>query len=146
MDEEFIPKLFDAFTQEDGSSTNKYGSTGLGMAITKNLVEMMNGDIKVFSKKDVGSRFTVTLTFINIDRGDDVQKPGSIKPNQLSVLVVSDNTVTVSYSRIELSKSGISVEIAGSAEEAIEKVKVNEARRKDYNIVLVDREMRSETP
>ncbi|MBE6014246.1 MAG: response regulator [Lachnospiraceae bacterium] len=142
MDEEFIPKLFDAFTQEDGSSTNKYGSTGLGMAITKNLVEMMNGDIKVFSKKDVGSRFTVTLTFINIDRGDDVQKPGSIKPNQLSVLVVSDNTVTVSYSRIELSKSGISVEIAGSAEEAIEKVKVNEARRKDYNIVLVDREMR----
>ena len=49
MSQEYLPKLFDAFSQEDSSSTNRYGSTGLGMAITKNIVEMMNGEIEVTS-------------------------------------------------------------------------------------------------
>jgi signal transduction histidine kinase len=63
MDKEFIPKIFDSFSQEDMTVVNKYGSTGLGMAITKNLVDMMNGKIEVESKKGVGSEFRVTLTF-----------------------------------------------------------------------------------
>ena len=62
MDQEFIPKIFDAFTQEDSSRRNKYGSTGLGMAITKNIVELMNGTISVESEKGVGTEFTVTIT------------------------------------------------------------------------------------
>ena len=60
MNPEFIPILFDAFTQEDSSSTNKFGSTGLGMPITKSIVEMMNGNIEVESEKGVGTTFTVT--------------------------------------------------------------------------------------
>ncbi len=65
MSEEFIPKLFDTFTQENSNRNNKYGSTGLGMAIAKNIVELMNGTIKVESKKNVGTRFTVTVTLTN---------------------------------------------------------------------------------
>ena len=61
MDPEFIPKIFETFTQEDGSNTNKYGGSGLGMAITKNLVEMMGGEILVESEKGKGTKFTVTV-------------------------------------------------------------------------------------
>ena len=65
MDQDFLPKIFDPFSQEDGSTKNKYGSTGLGMAITKNIVEMMNGTISVESEKGVGTAFTVFVTLKN---------------------------------------------------------------------------------
>ncbi|MBR6045464.1 MAG: amino acid permease [Ruminococcus sp.] len=61
MDKEYIPKIFESFSQEDATTTNKYGGSGLGMAITKNFVEMMNGEIQVESEKGVGSVFTVTV-------------------------------------------------------------------------------------
>ena len=62
MSKEFIPKLFDPFSQEDLSTKTIYGSTGLGMSISKNIVEMMNGEINVMSEKDVGTTFIVTVT------------------------------------------------------------------------------------
>ena len=65
MDEDFLPKLFDAFTQEDTSRSSRYGSTGLGMAITKSIVELMNGTIDVASQKGVGSEFTIVVTLPN---------------------------------------------------------------------------------
>ena len=70
MDQEFLPKIFDPFSQEDGSTKNKYGSTGLGMAITKNIVEMMNGTISVESEKGVGTVFTVFVTLKNSEHED----------------------------------------------------------------------------
>ena len=62
MDEDYLPKLFEPFSQEDSSTKTQYGSTGLGMPITKSIVELMNGEIKVDSKKGVGTTFTVTIT------------------------------------------------------------------------------------
>ncbi|MBP5291615.1 MAG: ATP-binding protein, partial [Lachnospiraceae bacterium] len=67
MDKEYIPKIFDAFSQEDSSRKNKYGSTGLGMAITRNIVELMNGTITVESEKNKGTEFTVVVTLGNCD-------------------------------------------------------------------------------
>ncbi len=61
MDEKYISKIFEAFSQEDMTSTNRYGGSGLGMAITKNFVEMMQGKIEVKSQKGVGSVFIVTV-------------------------------------------------------------------------------------
>ena len=63
MDSSFIPKVFDTFSQEYNGRTNKYGSTGLGMAITKNIVETMNGSISVESQKNIGTVFTVVIPF-----------------------------------------------------------------------------------
>lgn len=65
MDKEFIPKMFDAFAQEDSSRNTKYGSTGLGMAITKNIVELMNGTISVESEKGKGTQVTVVISLTN---------------------------------------------------------------------------------
>ena len=71
MDKEFIPKIFEAFSQENSGTKNKYGSTGLGMAITKSIVEMMNGTINVESEKGVGTEFTVMITLENSERREN---------------------------------------------------------------------------
>ena len=68
MDPEFIPKIFEAFSQENATTTNRHGGSGLGMAITKNFVDMMSGDIRVESEKGVGSTFTVTVPLGRSDR------------------------------------------------------------------------------
>ena len=67
IDEAFMPRLFDSFTQEDATATARYGGSGLGLAITKKLVEMMDGDIAVESRKGEGSTFTVSVRLGVID-------------------------------------------------------------------------------
>lgn len=139
MDPEFIPKVFEAFSQEDVSATSKNNSTGLGMAITKNIVEMMNGEITVESTKNVGSTFTVTLTFMEVE--DEEDKWESINTSDLSALMVTDNVVSGSYVSIELGNVGITVDLAEDGLEAVEKVRLREARNDKYDVVIVDREM-----
>ena len=68
MDQDYIPKLFEAFSQEDLTSTNQYGGSGLGMAITKNIVEMMGGEIKVESEKGLGSTFIVSVSLTRVPK------------------------------------------------------------------------------
>jgi len=75
MDKSFIPKIFDTFAQEDASRNSKYGSSGLGMAITKSIVEIMNGTISVESEKGVGTKFTVVFTLKNCE---DTAKAGNM--------------------------------------------------------------------
>ena len=62
MDKEFLPHIFEPFSQEHTGTTSKYGGTGLGMSITKSLVDMMNGDISVESEKGKGTTFIIDLT------------------------------------------------------------------------------------
>jgi len=68
MDKEYLPRLFEAFSQEDATAVNRYGGSGLGMALTKSFVEMMGGEIQVESEKGVGSTFTVTVALKASDR------------------------------------------------------------------------------
>ncbi len=142
MDPEFLPRVFEAFSQEDTTATSKYNSTGLGMAITKNIVEMMNGEIGVESEKMKGTTFTVTLTFM--ESGKKSEGTGKINASDLCVLIVSDNIVSSKYLTIELGEVGMSVDVAESEPEAVEKVRVREARNRYYNLVVVDREMINE--
>ncbi len=67
IDEAFMPKLFDSFAQEDANAINRSTGSGIGLAITKRLVEMMDGDIAVASRKGEGSTFTVTVRLGAVD-------------------------------------------------------------------------------
>ena len=67
INKDYLPKIFETFSQENADSFNKYGSSGLGLTITKNLVDMMNGQIDVESEKGVGTTFTVTVTLKEAD-------------------------------------------------------------------------------
>ena len=93
MDPEYVPHIFDTFSMEDESNTNKYGGSGLGMAITKNLVEMMGGEIQVESEKNVGTTFTVTLPLTASDRKEEADSESlSLKNNR--AIIVEDKTVS----------------------------------------------------
>ena len=141
MSKEYLPKLFEAFSQENTSSTNKYGSSGLGMAITKSIVEMMNGKIEVESEKDKGTTFTVTLTLQDSERKPENDGEIEIHPNEMTVLVIDDDEVAAEHAKLVLENAGIAVETALSGSQAVEMVKVRHARREAYNLIIVDWKM-----
>ena len=84
MTAEFMESIFEPFTRAENSMTNKVQGTGLGMAITKNIVDLMGGEIRVESELGKGSRFTVTLTF-------PIDKEVVCKTGLGSVLLISDD-------------------------------------------------------
>ena len=137
MDKEFIPKIFDAFSQEDASRKNKYGSTGLGMAITKSIVEMMNGSISVESEKGVGTEFTVSVTLRNNDQGK-IDTETYVDPNALKVLVVDDDPIAAEHARTVLDEVGIRAETCTSGEEALRMMELEHTKGQPYNLVLMD--------
>ena len=137
MDKEFLPRIFDAFAQADGGHKTKYGSSGLGMAITKRIVEMMNGSISVESEKGVGSQFTVTVTLRNCEyRGQD--QTGEIDPKAIHVLVVDDDPIEAEHARMVLEEAGVTVDSCTSGQEALRKMEVQHAKKRPYNLVLMD--------
>ena len=140
MSKEFLPKIFDTFSQEDSSSTSKYGSSGLGLAITKNIVEMMNGNIEVESEKGKGSTFRVTVTLEESEHQEECVE-GQVPANEMQVLVVDDDDIALKHARLVLEKEGVHCESALSGKEAIEKVKLANARRRNYDLILVDWKM-----
>ena len=141
MSEDFLPHIFDAFAQEDNSTTNKYGSSGLGLAITKSIVELMNGDIEVESEKGKGTTFTVSVTLADSARKEAESRADDIHPEDMSVLIIDDDPVACEHAKLVLEKAGIASDIAESGKEAIEMVKLHHARRNPYNLILVDWKM-----
>ena len=141
MSKDFLPHIFDAFSQEDGSTTSKYGSSGLGLAITKTIVEMMNGNIQVESEKGKGTVFTVTVTLMDSKMTKDKDADVTINPQEMSVLIVDDDPIACQHGKLVLEKIGIASEIASSGKEAIEMVKLRHARRQPYNLIVVDWKM-----
>lgn len=140
MSKDFLPHIFDTFSQENSSNTSKYGSSGLGMAITKNIIDMMNGNIEVESEKGEGSTFKVTVTLLKSDHIDDEHEI-EVDPHELSVLVIDDDPVACEHARLVMEKAGIAVDLACSGNEAVEKVQLRHARRDPYNLILVDWQM-----
>ena len=139
MDEEFLPKVFDTFAQEDSSRNNKYGSTGLGMAISKNIVEIMNGSISVKSEKGVGTEFTVIVTLKNSEH-DSVQG-NFINLNDMRVLVVDDEEIAAEHARLVLDEAGIQADTCLTGEEALKMLEIRHTKQEPYNLVLLDWKM-----
>ena len=141
MSKEYLPHIFDAFSQEDSSSTSKYGSTGLGMPITKSIVELMNGQIEVESEKGVGTTFTVTVTLTRSGRTGAEGDGTVIHPHEMSVLVIDDDRIACEHAQLILGQVGVSCDSALSGPDGIELVRMRHARREDYNLLLIDWKM-----
>ena len=140
MDKEFIPKIFDAFSQEDSSNKNRYGSTGLGMAIPKRIVEMMNGTISVQSEKGVGTEFTVAVTLMNSEHRDETHE-NSIEPGKIHVLIVDDEEFAAEHARTVLNDAGVRADICTSGQEALHMLEIQHTKQNPYNLVLMDWKM-----
>ena len=139
MDQDYLPRIFEPFSQEDENKSNKYGSTGLGMAITKNIVEMMNGNITVESEKDVGSTFTVTITLRTTDK--KAHDSLEVRPQDLRVLIIDDDPVACEHSRLVLEEVGIVSDACYSGAEAMKMLELAHGRMEGYDLILVDLNM-----
>ena len=139
IDKEFLPKIFDSFTQENSSRSSKYGSTGLGMAIAKNIVELMNGTISVESEKGKGTEFTVVISLKNCER--PLAANTYIRPQDMKVLVVDDEEIAAEHARIVLDEAGISADTCFSGEEALRMIELEHTKHTPYNLILLDWKM-----
>lgn len=92
MSKSVMDKLFKPFTQADSSTTRKYGGTGLGLVISKSLVEMMGGELHVSSKEGVGSRFAFALTFQTNPYRHDMEEEASVPMPEGTVWIVEDDS------------------------------------------------------
>ena len=141
ISKEFLPHIYDPFAQENTSNTTVYGSSGLGLAISKNIIELLNGDIVVESEKDKGTTFTITVTLDDSKRSEHETDIVEVAPEQMSVLIIDDDPIACKHAELVLKKAGISCEYCDSGKAALEKVKLNHARREDYNLILIDWKM-----
>ena len=116
MSPEFMEHIFEPFTQENADARTKYGGTGLGMSITKSLVDKMGGRITVESVKGEGSTFDVILPF-EIDRSVPKAAETERNPEQKSIkgtkiLLVEDNELNMEIARFLLEEEGALVKEA----------------------------------
>ncbi len=135
MTPEYLKTIFDAFTRAENSTTNKVQGTGLGMAITKNIVELMGGTIDVSSEVDKGSLFKVELEFrIPEGRADHQfwEKNGIA-----GMLVVDGDAKTAESIQVLMKDTGIRVDTVFDAEEAVRLIR-EESAEFTYDLILMD--------
>jgi two-component system, sensor histidine kinase len=139
MDDSYLKTLFKKFTQEDASIARRYGGTGLGMAITYELIQMMNGSIKVSSEKGIGTRFDLCIP---LEIGDPKNLSSNAVENDrgnlkdLRVLLVEDNEINRLVAINALSYLGVVIEESFDGLAAIEVLK-----RKSFDLILMDLQM-----
>jgi len=143
MDDAQLARLFQSFSQADGSITRKYGGTGLGLSISRQLVEMMGGTIRVSSTPGVGSRFSFTVQ-LEVGNADvpGVATPGVASPvavlHQLRVLVVDDVETARDALTEMLGSFGITADTASSGEQCLSMLARAVDAGAPYQVVLMD--------
>ena len=140
MAEEFQKHIFEPFAQEHAGSRTKFAGTGLGMPITKKLVEKMGGTITFESKKGIGTTFVIRIPFkidMDSDKGKeqtDVSDEKSIKG--LHILLTEDNELNMEIAEFMLQNEGADVEKAWNGQEAVELFKKSEPG--EFDVILMD--------
>ncbi|SHK21320.1 response regulator [Hespellia stercorisuis] len=140
--EEYIPHLFDPFSQEHSGTTAMYGGTGLGLAICKNLVAMMDGTITVRSIKGVGSEFTVDVKLgITEETKTRYARKHDYNFAELKALVVDDDVVVCQQAVITLKEIGVKSEWVDSGRKAVDMVREKWNNKEYFDLVLIDWKM-----
>jgi len=138
-------RLFQAFTQADGSTTRKYGGSGLGLAINRHLARMMGGDVGVDSTPGVGSRFWITAWLARaeapapsaeVEAGRPLEQVIAERHGGRTILLVEDEPINQEVAGALLEMAGLCVELAGNGAEAIERLGAD-----GIDLVLMDIQM-----
>jgi signal transduction histidine kinase/CheY-like chemotaxis protein len=136
MSEEFVRRIFEPFERERNSTISKIQGTGLGMAITKNIVDMMNGSIRVKSEQGVGTEFLVSLTFRLQNVKKEVQDIPELK--NCRALVVDDDFNTCDSVSYMLQQIGMRAEWTMSGKEAVLRTRQASMRGDGYSVYIID--------
>ena len=139
MTKEFVKHIFDEFSQEESSARTYYKGSGLGMAISKRYVDLMDGNISVESEKGKGSTFTVELP-LELTEADKVQKqasPGdSTDLTGVKILMAEDNDLNAEIAMVQLEELGIHITRASDGKEALKIFASNQPGT--FDIIFMD--------
>ena len=139
MKQEFLKHIWEPFAQEDGGSRTNYKGTGLGMAITKQFVEMMGGTISVESRLNVGSKFVIDLS-LDIDQNAaaaaEAPEEAEVHLEGMRILLVEDNEINMEIAQYLLEDVGIAVTCAENGQLALEQFQNHEAG--SFDMILMD--------
>ena len=139
MSEEFQKHLFEPFAQEQKGGASKFGGTGLGMPITKSLVEKMGGTITFISEQGIGTTFVITIPFkINEDVARDEEKQEEVTASirGLNILLVEDNELNMEIAEFVIQSEGASVVKAWNGQEAVEAFEKSASG--EFDAILMD--------
>ena len=147
MSEEFQKTLFDPFTREEKSGTNKVQGTGLGMAITKSIVDLMGGSISVESAPGRGTRFEVVLEFPIATESDHAQKVQALPEEAeetsplsgMKFLCAEDNAINAEILEMLLESKGASCTICSNGQELVDAFA--SVKPGEYDMILMDVQM-----
>jgi signal transduction histidine kinase/CheY-like chemotaxis protein/HPt (histidine-containing phosphotransfer) domain-containing protein len=144
--EDRLFSIFESFTQVSNSRARKFEGAGLGLTITKQLVNLMNGRISVSSQLGLGSTFKVELPFmLPVKESSATKSPIIIEPEAkynvveltgVKILLVEDNKVNQFLAKKLLTRMGFEIDIAGDGDTAIEKL-----HQKEFDLILMDVQM-----
>lgn len=139
--EEKIDLLFQSFKQLDNSTTRKYGGSGLGLSIVKNLIEMMEGNIRVESKMGAGSSFIFTIPFELAQAPEEparksITNNSPICDNNLNIIVAEDSKVNQELIKIFLTKKNLKADYADDGKMLLQMLESNK-----YKLILMDMQM-----
>lgn len=143
ISKERLSKIFESFTQADSSTTRKYGGTGLGLTISKQLVEKMNGKIWVESEMGKGSTFHFTIRSLAVEKPEEKKETpekraieSALKGKPLEVLLAEDNIINQKVAVRILEKQGWQVTVANNGKEAVEI-----SAKSEFDLILMDVQM-----
>ncbi len=134
-------RIFESFTQADGSTTRHYGGTGLGLAISKRLVQLMGGEIGVESTPGGGSAFWFTLALPRGEASSRPARPVGVELRGRRVLVVDDNATQREIFHRQLSGWGMRAASVASGVEALAALRQAAMAGEAFDLVIVDRNM-----
>jgi len=140
MDQDFLNRVFEKFTQADETVSRKYGGSGLGLSITKSFVEMMGGNIQIESKKHVGTKVHLNIPFQKAKDSNEILLEKTITDDihvqGMRVLVVEDNALNRAVAKAFLTRHKIQVTEAFDGLEALALVE-----RLNFDLIFMDIQM-----
>lgn len=139
MSEDFQKHIYEPFTQEKKGGASKFGGTGLGMPITKKLVEKMGGNITFESESGIGTTFTITIPFkINaeVEQCEDTQDLSLHALDGFHILLVEDNELNMEIAEFSLQNAGAKITKAWNGQEVVEIFQASSIG--DFDVILMD--------